>query len=213
MLDFVSFSIYEGEMQFKIPKDICGDIKQEEYLGGGSTGEVISIKNPSGNNIPYYAVKIIDTSNAFFCEEKFQREVSMLKVADTLGIGPKFINTFRYDINNVKYEFIVMEKLDQTIGEYLEYLYSCKEDVKEKRYSLLCALSKLQFGCYSYQFYHGDLYYEKIDQLNAGNIMLKVNASNEVICAKLIDFEYSHICETEFEKIKEEWEGLMQCIF
>ena len=208
MEENIIFNIFDDNLKLEVKKSCIGNIKQDKYLSGGSTGEVVSACLDNENNC-IHVVKIIDTENAEYDEQKFEREISMTKVADKLGIGPKFIRSAEcptFDGNNeVLYKFIILEKFDKTLGDYLE-----KMNTEEQATSLSKALLELIKKCYEYRFCHGDLYYPETKDINEGNIMLNFDFFGNVKEAKLIDFEHSKSVCDDANELKKEWCGVIK---
>lgn len=204
MEESIIFKVFDGEQKLSVKKSCIGNIRQEKYLGGGSTGEVVSACLDNETSC-IHVVKIIDTDNAEYDEEKFNTEIAMSKIADKLDIGPKFIKsvscpTQQDEDGTVDYKFIMLEKYDYIIGDYLEIMKT-----QSQADSLVKHLLELINKCYIYRFYHGDLFYPKTKDINEGNIMMNVDYNKNVTKVVLIDFEHSVVGVENIEIVKKEW--------
>lgn len=204
MEESIIFEVFDGEQKLKVQKSCLGNIKQDKYLGGGSTGEVVSACLDNEEKC-IHVVKIINTDNAEYEEQKFNTEIAMSKIADKLDIGPKFIKsvscpTWQENDGEIDYKFIVLEKYDYIIGDYLQIMNNIDQANSLSQYLL-----ELVNKCYTYRFYHGDLYYPETRDINEGNIMLNVDNNKNVTKVVLIDFEHSQVGVEDIAIVKKEW--------
>ncbi len=184
-----------------------------DYVGGGSSGEVnvICLKKEFGHDCNH-VVKAINLDDHHVNEDDVAKEISMSKIASELKLGPTFVNTFRCLVevkeeNRTEkglYQFIVTEKYDTDIGSYLEEAKTQDQILFLKR-----ALLDLMSLSVKYLFYHGDIY-ETNNGVNEGNIVLKLNAKRNVICAKYIDFDTDCKIGVAPDMVKEQWLNIFQ---
>lgn len=113
---------------------------------------------------------------------KFEKEVTISKIASQLGVGPIFIDAFIcsnnlfYPVGQIDYlGFIITEKWDLTLHDYLKTHQSIPSPLADKLVYLLEQL-------HSAGIYH--------DDLSFSNIMLRMNKANP-IDVTIIDYGLS----------------------
>lgn len=208
----ILFEIIDGAVKLRVPKTCIGNVRPERYLGGGSTGEVVSVCLNGGQECTFIA-KVIDTEGSDYDEDRFNVEIAMTQIASQLDIGPKYIRHTECNVDIEgeddprEFKFIITEKYDITLGDYLEKL----DDLSEKEIdAFIRVLIELVVKSYKYLFLHGDLFYKKGD-INEGNLMLKLDKHGMPIKAVLIDFEYSKL-PAEQKKVRTEWCGFINSL-
>lgn len=205
----IMLTLLEDKQLLSVGRDclVEGEKDGGKYIGSGSFGSVgvICLKDEIQSVDCKHIMKAIDLSLVSIGEAI--NEGKGAKLASDNGVGPKFIKAFECSTSKGNFYFIISERYDMTIGEFLEE-YESEESIKSLKESLLLLMST----CISNGFYHSDLCTDipgDRDQsgVNEGNIMLKVTDGGIVKDAKLIDFDN---CSISFNKehtklIKESW--------
>ena len=139
----------------------------DEHLGEGSYGSVFTVIDTK-NNI--YAVKMTEITD----EISMIDEIRLNVLFSDNDVGPLVYETYIIDVNGEKFGFIIMEKLEKTLADYLVdggIISDGKSRFKKKMDEMKTLFKKtleLGFSCFDFK---------------AGNIM--INSKGNV---KLIDF-------------------------
>lgn len=189
-MDETCFNIGDSEW-YCTPRSCLQNIDIRGNIGGGTYGE---INTACLDGDCSFIVKIIDIDKVE--RDNYEREISMTKIASQFQIGPRYVKNVVCPVRNGKrgtFGFIMVEKLDMTLGDFIEQLD--QYDTEENKRIIREGLVALERRCIDITLLHGDLH--------QGNVMLRLRG-RKVVTLFLIDFGESVIANER--AVEGEWE-------
>jgi hypothetical protein len=159
-----------------------------KYIASGISGAVFQVCDQDDESCKY-VVKAQKPKDIKYSEQDIENEIAWAKLAADIEVGPNVINTFSCDgehhntytneMVSTKIYFIIMDKMDMTLGEYI---YKYRHYFNESDWNNIAnMLIELQIKLAE----KGLLLYD----LHIHNVMVNIDSDQDITEMRIIDFQ------------------------